>query len=50
VDAPSQNSLFGYALVYDTIAAALRERDPALATRATALRDAILSNTSYGMP
>jgi hypothetical protein len=50
VDAPSQNSLFGYALVYDTIAAALRERDPALATRATTLRDAILSNTSYGMP
>ena len=49
VDAPSQNSLFGYALVYDTIAAALRERDPTLATRATALRDAILSNTTYGI-
>ncbi len=48
VDAPSQNSLFGYVLVYDTIAAALREREPALAARATLLRDAILANTSYG--
>ncbi|MGH7519987.1 MAG: glycosyltransferase family 117 protein [Gemmatimonadales bacterium] len=50
VDAPSQNSLFGYVLVYDTIATVLREGDPALATRATALRDAILANTSYGLP
>ena len=50
VDAPSQNSLFGYVLLYDTIAAALREREPALATRAIELRDAILANTSYGLP
>jgi hypothetical protein len=49
VDKPSQNSLFGYVLVYDTIAAALREREPALATRATALRDSILANTTYGI-
>jgi hypothetical protein len=48
VDLPSQNSLFGYVLVYDTIATALREREPALAARATELRDAILSNTTYG--
>lgn len=50
VDTPSQNSLFGYVLVYDTLAAALRERDAALAVRAMALRDAILANTSYGLP
>ena len=50
VDTPSQNSLFGYVLVYDTIAAALREREPALATRAIALRDSILANTTYGLP
>jgi len=49
VDTPSQNSLFGYVLVYDTIAAALREREPALATRAIALRDSILANTTYGL-
>ncbi|HET8713715.1 MAG TPA: DUF2723 domain-containing protein [Gemmatimonadales bacterium] len=49
VDKPSQNSLFGYVLVYDTIAAALRERDPALATHAIALRDSILANTTYGL-
>ena len=47
VDRPSQSSLFGYVLVYDTIAAALRERDPALSQRATALRDSIVANTSY---
>jgi hypothetical protein len=50
VDRPSQNSLFGYVLVYDTIAAALREREPALATHAIALRDSILANTTYGIP
>ncbi len=50
VDVPSQNSLFGYVLVYDTIALALREREPALATRASALRDAILANTTYATP
>jgi hypothetical protein len=50
VDTPSQNSLFGYVLVYDTIAAALREREPALATQAIALRDSILANTTYGLP
>ena len=50
VDVPSQNSLFGYVLVYDTIATALREREPELASRATLLRDAILANTSYGLP
>ena len=50
VDTPSQNSLFGYVLVYDTIAAALLEREPALATRAIALRDSILANTTYGLP
>ena len=50
VDLPSQNSLFGYVLMYDTLAAALREREPALATRATLLRDAILANTSYRLP
>lgn len=47
VDIPSQNSLFGYALMYDTVASALREREPALATRAASLRDAILANTTY---
>ncbi|PYP16573.1 MAG: hypothetical protein DMD52_07365 [Gemmatimonadetes bacterium] len=50
VDVPSQNSLFGYVFVYDTIAATLRERDPALAARAAALRDAILANTTYALP
>jgi len=50
VDVPSQNSLFGYVFVYDTIAAALREREPALAARAVALRDAILANTTYALP
>ncbi|HXO85419.1 MAG TPA: DUF2723 domain-containing protein [Gemmatimonadales bacterium] len=50
VDTPSQSSLFGYVLVYDTIAAALREREPALAAHAIALRDSILANTNYGLP
>ena len=50
VDAASENSLYGYVFVYDTIASALRQRDPALATRATLLRDAILANTSFGAP
>jgi hypothetical protein len=50
VDTPSQSSLFGYVLVYDTIAAALREREPALAAHAIALRDSILANTTYGLP
>ncbi|HWC73352.1 MAG TPA: DUF2723 domain-containing protein [Gemmatimonadales bacterium] len=50
VDAPSQNSLIGYVFVYDTIAAALREREPALASRAIAVRDSILANTSYAIP
>ncbi len=50
VDVPSQNSLFGYVFVYDTIAAALREREPAVAARAVALRDAILANTTYALP
>jgi hypothetical protein len=50
VDEPSQNSLIQYAVVYDTIAGALRERNPALALQATQLRDAILSNTSYALP
>jgi hypothetical protein len=49
-DVPSQNSLFGYAFVYDTIAGALREREPALAARALELRDAILANTTYALP
>jgi hypothetical protein len=35
--------------VYDTIAAALREREPALATRALAVRDSILANTTYAL-
>ncbi|HXE82682.1 MAG TPA: DUF2723 domain-containing protein [Gemmatimonadales bacterium] len=50
VDRPSQSSLFGYVLVYDTIAAALRERDSALSLRATALRDSIIANTTYRLP
>lgn len=49
VDTPSQNSLIGYVFVYDTIAAALREREPALATRALAVRDSILANTTYAL-
>jgi hypothetical protein len=48
VDVPSENSLFGYVFVYDTIAAALHDADPATAARAIALRDAILANTTYG--
>ena len=48
VDVPSQNSLIGYVFVYDTIAAALAGREPALAARAAELRDAILANTTYG--
>jgi hypothetical protein len=50
VDAPSQNSLFGYVFLYDTLAATLAQRNPALAARALALRDAILANTTYAMP
>ncbi|HEV2671168.1 MAG TPA: DUF2723 domain-containing protein [Gemmatimonadales bacterium] len=50
VDLPSQNSLIGYVFVYDTIAAALREREPAVASRAIAVRDSILANTSYAIP
>ena len=50
VDTPSQNSLFGYVFLYDTLAAALAQRDPALAARAADLRDAILANTTYGPP
>src|SRR3989454_386076 len=50
VDVPSQNSLIGYVFAYDTIAAALRETDPARAARAVALRDAILANTTYAPP
>ncbi len=50
VDAPSQNSLIGYVFVYDTIVAALREREPAVASRALAVRDSILANTSYAIP
>jgi Protein of unknown function (DUF2723) len=50
VDVPSQNTLVGYVFAYDTIAAAVRERDPALAARALALRDAILANTTYALP
>jgi hypothetical protein len=49
VDVPSQNSLVGYIFAYDTIAAAMRERDPALAARAITLRDAILANTTYAL-
>jgi len=47
VDVPSQNGLLGYVFAYDTIAAALRESDPARAQRAVALRDRILANTTY---
>jgi len=36
--------------VYDTIAAALREREPAVATHALAVRDSILANTTYAFP
>jgi len=50
VDAPSQNSLFGYVFLYDTLAGALAHRDPALAARALALRNAILANTTYALP
>ncbi|HEX4628227.1 MAG TPA: hypothetical protein VH137_05490, partial [Gemmatimonadales bacterium] len=50
VDVPSQNSLLGYAFVYDTLAAALHDAEPATAARALALRDAILANTTYGLP
>jgi len=50
VDAPSQNSLLGYVFVYDTMAAALRDRDPTLALRSLQLRDAILANTTYAPP
>ena len=47
VDVPSQSGLLGYVFAYDTMAAALRESDPARAARAVALRDAILANTTY---
>jgi len=47
VDVPSQNSLLGYVFLYDTIAAAVRAQDAALAARASARRDAILANTTY---
>ena len=50
VDIPSENSLLGYALMYDTLAAALRDREPALAMRSLTLRDAILANTTYALP
>src|SRR6266545_2708741 len=50
VDVPSQNGLFGYVFVYDTLAGALGEREPALAARALELRDAILANTTYALP
>ncbi len=50
VDRPSEAALLGYIFVYDTMAAALKDRDPALALRARAMRDAILANTSYGPP
>jgi hypothetical protein len=50
VDIPSENSLLGYALMYDTLAAALRDREPALAMRSLELRDAILANTTYVLP
>ena len=49
VDVPSENSLLGYVFVYDTIAAALHEQEPALASRAVELRDAILANTTYAL-
>jgi hypothetical protein len=44
---PSQSGLLGYVFAYDTIAAALRDSDPARAVQAVALRDAILANTTY---
>jgi hypothetical protein len=47
VDVPSQSGLLGYVFAYDTIAAALRDSDPARAVQAVALRDAILANTTY---
>jgi hypothetical protein len=50
VDRPSQPALLGYVFVYDTMAAALQDRDPALALRARELRDAILANTSFALP
>lgn len=50
VDTPSQPTLLGYVFVYDTMAAALRDREPALAMRARELRDAILANTTYALP
>jgi hypothetical protein len=50
VDTPSQASLLGYVFVYDTMAAALRDREPALAMRAREMRDAILANTTYAIP
>lgn len=50
VDEPSQNSLLQYAVLYDTIAGAVREQNPALAVQAIQLRDAILANTSYALP
>jgi hypothetical protein len=48
VDAPSQNSLFGYAFMYDTLEAVLKAAAPALAAQAAHMRDAILANTTYG--
>jgi transmembrane protein TMEM260 (protein O-mannosyltransferase) len=48
VDVPSQNSLFGYAFMYDTLEAVLKAAAPTLAARAAQMRDAILSNTTYG--
>jgi len=50
VDVPSQSGLLGYVFAYDTMAAALRQSDPARAARAIALRDAILANTTYAPP
>ncbi|HYK81513.1 MAG TPA: DUF2723 domain-containing protein [Gemmatimonadales bacterium] len=47
VDVPSENTLFAYVVLYDTLAAAVRDREPALAARAVELRDAILANTTY---
>src|SRR5256885_533918 len=44
VDVPSQNSLFGYVFVYDTMAAGLHDVEAALAARAGELRDAILAH------
>lgn len=50
IDRPSQAALLGYVFVYDTMAAALREKEPALALRAREMRDAILANTSFALP